>query len=150
MPRLPAAVGGGGGGGGAPAPAGPGAAPAPTAPVISSLAVTRMRSGRAGTFSYSLDKAASVTITIEQVKAGRKIGRVCKKQTRKNRKKRACTFFAPVGKLSQSGAAGRNTLRFSGKLGGRKLKPASTAPRRVAAGAGGKSGPATAKFAVSR
>ena len=52
-----------------------------------------MRSGRAGTFSYSLDKAASVTITIEQVQAGRKIGRVCKKQTRKNRKKRACTLF---------------------------------------------------------
>ena len=61
--------------------------------MISSLAVTRMRSGRAGTFSYSLDKAANVTITIEQVKAGRKIGRVCKKQTRKNRKKRACTLF---------------------------------------------------------
>ena len=109
-----------------------------------------MRSGRAGTFSYSLDKAATVTITIEQVKAGRKIGRVCKKQTRKNRKKRACSFFAPVGKLSQSGAAGRNTLRFSGKLGGQKLKAGLYRATALAAGAGGKSSPATAKFSVTK
>ena len=147
---TPPAAAAGGTGGGAPAPTAPGAAPAPTAPVISGLAVTRMRSGRAGTFSYSLDKAANVMITIEQVKAGRKIGRVCKKQTRKNRKKRACTLFVAIGKLSQSGAAGRNTLRFSGKLGGQKLKAGLYRATALAAGAGGKSGPATAKFVVSR
>ena len=97
----------GGTGGGGPAPGGgTGTGPAPTAPVLSGLAVTRMRSGRAGKFSYSLTKAASVTITIAQATKGRKSGRICKKQTRKNRKKRACTFFASIGKLSQPGAAG--------------------------------------------
>ena len=108
-----------------------------------------MRSGRPGTFSYSLDKAANVTIAIEQVKAGRKIGRVCKKQTRKNRKKRACSLFVPIGKLSQSGATGRNTLRFSGKLGGRTLRAGVYRATALAAGAGGKSSPATAKFTVA-
>jgi len=109
-----------------------------------------MRSGRPGTFSYSLDKAATVTIAIEQAKAGRKIGRVCKKQTRKNRKKRACSLYVAIGKLSQSGVAGRNTLRFSGKLGGQKLKAGPYRATALAAGTGGKSGPATATFKVSR
>ena len=109
-----------------------------------------MRSGRAGTFSYSLDKAASVTITIDQATAGSQDGRICKKQTRKNRKKRACTLFAAIGKLSQPGAAGRNTLRFSGKLGGRKLKPGRYRATAVATAASGKSAPATANFVVSR
>ena len=110
-----------------------------------------MRSGKAGTFSYSLDKAASVTITIEHVKAGRKIGTVCRKQTRKNRKKRACTLFAPVGKLTQAGAAGRNALRFTGKLAGRKLAPGVYRVTAVATGpTGARSTPATTKLAVSR
>ena len=45
---------------------------------------------------------------------------------------------------------GRNTLRFSGKLGGQKLKAGLYRATALAAGAGGKSGPATAKFTVSR
>ncbi len=138
-------------GGGTTAPGTPaGTTPAATAPVISNLAVSRMRSGRPGTFSYSLDKAASVTIAIDQARPGRKDGRTCKKQTRKNRKKRACTFFSAIGKLSQSGPAGRNTLRFSGKLNGGKLKPGRYRATAVGTAAGGKSAPATANFVVSR
>jgi hypothetical protein len=137
-------------GGGTTAPATPGTTPAATAPVISSLTVPKMRSGRAGTFSYSLDKAAKVTIAIDQARPGRKDGRTCKKQTRKNRKKRACTLFAAIGKLSQPGHAGRNTLRFSGKLNGGKLKPGRYRATAVGTAASGKSAPATANFVVSR
>jgi Ca2+-binding RTX toxin-like protein len=138
------------GGGGTTAPATPGTTPAATPPVISILVVPRMRSGRPGTFSYSLDKAASVTIAIDQARPGRKDGRTCKKQTRKNRQKRACILFAAIGKLSQPGAAGRNTLRFSGKLGGGKLKPGRYRATAVGTAASGKSAPATANFVVSR
>jgi hypothetical protein len=110
-----------------------------------------MRTGKPGTFSYSLDKGAAVTITIERVRPGRKVGSACKKQTRKNRKKRRCTMFVPVGRLTQSGAAGRNTLRFGGKLAGRSLPPGVYRATAVATGAGGaKSNPTTANFAVSR
>jgi hypothetical protein len=118
--------------------------------VISGLAVPRLRSGKPGTFSYSLDQAASVAITIERVQAGRKVGSACRKQTRKNRKKRSCTLFAPVGKLSHAGAAGRNTVRFSGKLAGRKLAAGVYRATGVATTAAGKSSPATAKFVVTR
>jgi hypothetical protein len=142
--------GGPGGGGTAPAPSIPGAAPAPSAPALSSLKAPRMRSGRAGTFSYSLDRAAGVTIALERVQRGRRSGNACKKQTRKNRKKRACTFFAPVGKLTQAGKAGRNLLRFPGKLGGRKLKPGVYRATAVATTTGGTSAPATARFTVTR
>jgi hypothetical protein len=155
--RTDGTPGGGGGGGGSGGGSGgggsaPGAAPgpAPRAPIMSGLAVPRLRSGKPGKFSYSLDKAASVVIAIERVQAGRKVGSACKKQTRKNRKQRACTLFTPVGKLSHSGAAGKNTVRFSGKLAGRKLAPGVYRATGVATATAGKSGPATAKFVVSR
>jgi hypothetical protein len=142
----------GGGGGGTPGGGTPGGgtAPAPPPPVLSGLAVPRLRSGKPGTISYSLDKAASVTLTIERVQAGRKAGSACRKQTLKNRKKRPCTLFVPVGKLSHAGVGGRNALRFSGKLAGRKLAAGLYRATGVATNAAGKSSPATAKFAVRR
>ena len=143
-------AGGGSGGGTAPAPSAPGGAPAASAPSLSALKAPRLRTGRAGTFSYSLNRAATVTITLDQARAGRKVGSACKKQTRKNRKKRACTLFAPVGKLTQAGAAGKNSLRFGGKLGGRKLKPGIYRATAVATAAGLKSSPVTTKFTVTR
>jgi len=140
--------GGGSGGGAAPAPA-PGATP-PSAPVLSGLTVKRMRSGKRGTFTYSLDKGAAVTIALARAQRGRKVGRACRKQTRKNRRKRACTSFVSVGKLTHAGAAGRNTLIFRGKLGRRKLAPGSYRATAVATSSGGTSKPVTAKFAVRR
>ena len=140
--------GGGGSGGGTPAP-GPGAT-TPSAPVLSALAVKSMRTGKRGTFSYSLDKAATVVISLARVQKGRKVGRACKKQTRKNRRKRSCTMFVTVGKLTHSGAAGRNTLTFSGRLAGRKLAPGVYRATAVATYSGGASKPVTAKFAVRR
>jgi len=141
-------TGGGGSGGGTPAP-GPGTT-APGAPVLSGLTVKSMRTGKRGTFTYSLDKAAATTITLARMQKGRKVGRACKKQTRKNRKKRSCTMFVTVGKLTQSGAAGRNTLTFSGKLGGRKLAPGIYRATAVATNSGGASKPVMAKFVVRR
>ena len=140
----------GAGGGAAPAPSVPGATPAPSAPSLSALKAPALRTGRAGTFSYALDRAATVTITIDRAQAGRKIGAACKKQTRKNRKKRACTFFAPVGKLTQAGAAGKNNLRFTGKVAGRKLKPGIYRATAVATTSAAKSTPVTTKFTVKR
>jgi hypothetical protein len=109
-----------------------------------------MRTGKRGKFSYSLDKAASVVISLARVRKGRKVGRACRKQTRKNRRKRSCTMFVTVGKLTRSGVAGRNTLAFSGKLAGRKLAPGVYRATAVARNSGGASKPVTAKFAVRR
>ena len=92
-----------------------------------------------------------MSLTIERAGKGRKSGRVCKKETRKNRKKPKCTFFSSVGKLTQAGVAGSNTLRFAGKLAGRALKPGKYRATAVATGPTGlRSAAVTAQFTVTK
>jgi hypothetical protein len=141
---TPSTGGGGGGSGG-------GGGGAVSAPVISGLSAPKLRSGKKGNFKYTLSKSASVSLTIERAGKGRKSGRICKKQTRKNRKKPKCTFYSSVGKLTQAGVGGANTLRFAGKLAGRALKPGKYRATGVATGPTGlRSGPATALFTVTK
>jgi hypothetical protein len=145
--------GGGGGGGGTPAPGpGSGGGGGATGPlVISGLGASKMRKGKPGTFRYTLSRAARVTLTIQRPGPGRKVGASCQKQTRKNRKKRKCTYYAPAGTLTHAGKAGANTVPFSGKPGGKALKPGSYRLTAVAvATTGAKSAPVTAKFTVTR
>ena len=138
----------GSGGGGTPSTGGGGAV---SAPVISGLSAPKLRLGKSGNFKYTLSTSASVTLTIERAGKGRKAGRLCKKETRKNRKKPKCTFYSSVGKLTRAGVAGANTLRFAGKLAGRALKPGKYRVTAVAIGAtGARSGPVTAQFTVTK
>ena len=147
-----ASAGGGGTGGGGPAP-GPGTGGGGTVGplVISGLGASKMRTGKRGTFRYTLTRAARVTFTIQRPGPGRKVGSSCKKQTRKNRKKRKCTYYASVGKLTHAGKPGQNTVPFSGKPGGRALKPGTYRLTAVAeATNGAKSATVTATFKVTR
>ena len=142
---TPSTGGGGGSGGGG------GGGGAVSAPAISGLSAPRLRSGKSGNFKYTLSKSASVSLTIERAGKGRKSGRVCKKETRKNRKKPKCTFYSSVGKLTQAGVAGSNTLRFAGKLAGRALKPGKYRATAVATGPTGlRSAAVTAQFTVTK
>jgi hypothetical protein len=72
---------------------------------------------------YTLSEPARVVFKIEQAVRGRRAGRACRKPTRANRRKLACTRFQRVGAFAQSGHAGANTKPFSGKLGRRVLTP---------------------------
>ena len=67
---------------------------------------------RAGTrISYALDEAARVTFTVKRI-----VTRVVRKRTR--------TRYVPVrGSFADAGEAGGNTIRFSGRMAGRRLKP---------------------------
>jgi hypothetical protein len=119
--------------------------------VISGLSASKMRTGKPGTFRYALTRAARVTFTIQRPGPGRKVGSSCKKQTRKNRKKRRCTYYASVGKLTHAGKPGQNTVPFSGKPGGKALKPGSYRLSAVAeATNGAKSATVTKTFKVTR
>jgi hypothetical protein len=62
------------------------------------------------TFAYTLSEAARVTFG---------------KASRKNRTKKACVRYVKIGSFAQSATAGRNTKKWSGKLGKRALKPGS-------------------------
>ena len=121
------------------------AAPAPppppadvTAPVISSaslssgaFAVNRrgpserpVISAKAGTtFRYSLSEDARVLFTIEQALPGRRSGRSCVKQTRKNRGKRKCTRFQRFGRFAAASKAQSNRKRYSGRIGRKAMRP---------------------------
>jgi TolB protein len=72
------------------------------------------------TISYRLSEKARVTLTFSRRARGRKVGRRCRKPTRKNRTKRRCTRYVKAGTLKFDGKAGTNRVRFQGRLSRRK------------------------------
>jgi hypothetical protein len=115
--RFAVAVASGGGGGGV------------TAARIGSLSlspkkfrVPRSTRGRAATVRFAIDKGAKVTFAVEKATTGRRSGRRCVKQTRRNRKARKCTRYVRVpGTLQRDAGAGTNSFAWNGRLGRTKL-----------------------------
>jgi hypothetical protein len=86
-----------------------------TPPAVSGLSVTN------GEVSYSLSEASTVSFTLEKKFVGRKLGQKCVKKTAKNRKKKKCSTFKPVGAaFAGTGAPGANLVAIPN---GTKLKP---------------------------
>ena len=78
------------------------------------------------TVAYSLSAAATVTFSLERRLPGRKVGKLCLKQTRANRTKKRCTRFKPLkGSFTHSGQAGQSRFKFSGRIAGKSLTPGS-------------------------
>jgi hypothetical protein len=74
--------------------------------------------------TYALSAAAAVQFSVERKLVGRKSGKKCVKETKANKGKKKCPLFKPVkGEFSHSGATGQNVFRFSGRVGGKALKP---------------------------
>jgi Glucodextranase, domain B len=75
-------------------------------------------------FSFTLSEAASVTFTLTDKVAGRRVKGRCVAQTRSNRHKPSCTHTATAGTFSLAGKAGADAVAFSGVLpDGRTLAP---------------------------
>jgi len=128
----------------------PAAAPDRLAPSISraSLSPRRFRVGprrtavatgeakgkvaRGTTIRYRLSEAATVTLRMDRGLSGRKVRlkgspkRRCVAQTQANAKRgnARCTVYRKSGALTAKGAAGARQVKFSGRMGRRKLKPA--------------------------
>ena len=80
-------------------------------PVVSGVSV---KNGKA---TYSLNEAATVTLSLEKKLPGRRLGNKCVKQTPKNKTKKKCPRYKPHGKeIAGTGAAGANTVALP-KLG---------------------------------
>jgi hypothetical protein len=76
------------------------------------------------TFSFALNRSATVTFAFTQVIRGRRGRAGCVAPTRRNRRKPGCRLTATRGALTFLGQSGVNQLRFQGRLaGGRRLKP---------------------------
>ncbi len=76
------------------------------------------------TFSFSLNEQASVSFAFTQQVPGRRVGRNCVAQTKKNRRKHACKRTVTAGTLSFTGHTGTNKVVFQGRVSSsKKLKP---------------------------
>jgi hypothetical protein len=133
--------GGGGSGGGGSGGGGSGGA---TVPVASNLSIspsafraaasgptataTKAKAHPGAKVSYTLNLAATVRFTVAQRVRGRTVGHGktarCTAQTKANRKAHVCTLTVTLpGFFAQTGKVGTNSLHFSGRLNGHKLKP---------------------------
>jgi hypothetical protein len=117
--------------------------------------VVRKKAPRGTKVSFKLNEAAKVRFTVTQRVKGRKVKKgkktACVKPTRKNRKKKSCTRVVTLkGRFTRTGAAGKNSFHFTGRLNRRKLKPGRY--RLVATPtAGGKRGkPTSSRFRIVR
>jgi hypothetical protein len=68
------------------------------------------------TFSLKLSEAATVSFAFAQSLGGRKIGKRCVAQTKRNAKKPRCTRTVTVGTLTFAAKAGKTTVRFGGRV----------------------------------
>jgi hypothetical protein len=143
-------------GGGSPAASGESISPSSfeAAPSGPSAASARRRKYGARV-TYTLNVATEVRFTVQQRQPGRYTGkgrkRRCVVQTRKNAKAKKCTRLVTLrGSFARSGLAGANSFRFTGRLGGKTLKPGTYALVATPM-ANGKAGhAATATFHIKR
>ena len=82
----------------------------------------RRRVKRGTRFRYRLSEAATVKISIFRLTRGRRVGRRCRKATRRRRHRPRCTRSVKKGTLSAPGKAGKNSKFFSGRLRGKALR----------------------------
>jgi hypothetical protein len=104
--------------------------PAITASTMSSSVFQAAGSGPAFTakvgtkVSFSVSEASSVKFTVQRKTTGRRVAGKCRRQTRANRTKRACTRWVAVrGSFTIPAKAGKNSFAFRGRIGGKKLRP---------------------------
>jgi hypothetical protein len=79
--------------------------------------ITGLRVAKGKNISYTLSEAASVSFKLEKKSKGRKVGRKCVKQTKKNKAKKACPLFKQVASFGGPGNAGPNSAAIPRKLG---------------------------------
>ena len=156
------AGGGSGGGTGGGSGGGTGGAGASGTPSIAGLTLSavRFRAARSGpgaiaarrrapigtTISWRDGATATATFVVQRPAKGRISGGRCVKATRANRSHRRCTRWTTVGRFTHADAAGPNTLRFTGRVRGRKLARGRYRLS-VTARAGGDSASAAARIA---
>jgi hypothetical protein len=85
-----------------------------TKPGISGLSVKN------GKVSYRLSEQATVRLKLERKLTGRKVGRKCVKQTKKNKNRKKCPRYKKIKNFNGPGKKGLNKVTLPG---GKKLKP---------------------------
>jgi DNA-binding beta-propeller fold protein YncE len=91
--------------------------------------ITSSTSRKGGLITYQLNVAATVHFVVERSLPGRRQrvnGKLrCEVPTHRNAQAAECVRVVSVGNFTQAGNAGANSLRFSGRLDGKKLPHAT-------------------------
>jgi hypothetical protein len=125
-------------------------------PVLARLAVKPVKllaataaAGKGATISYTLSQPARVAFRVDRALAGRRSRGKCRKPTRRNRRGRPCPRYKRLrGGFERNAVLGANSLRFNGRLGGKRLKAGRYRLVAVASGFAGDSRRATRAFRV--
>jgi hypothetical protein len=111
------------------------------------------RRGRAPdgtTITWMLNDRATVRLSVQKVVAGRRVNGRCVAVTLASKRRgSACTRTVAVGTLKRAAIKGENTVRFSGRVGKRTLRPGRYRITVRATGSGNRTTPAkTLAFTV--
>jgi len=115
-------------------------------PLSGQTAANRHRGGTV--FFFRLDRAATVNIAIQSSAPGRRVGRSCRPDGRRLRKRPHCARTLLIGTLARSAHAGLNRVAFSGRIGRKALKPGRYRAVFTATDAAGASLPRSLSFTV--
>jgi uncharacterized delta-60 repeat protein len=119
------------------------------------LAATRgamfSRRKAGATVTYVDSQAGVTTLTVEKPKAGVRKGKRCVKPPRRpSTRAKRCTRWVAMGSSAHKDVAGKNKLRFTGRVKNRKLAPGRYRLRAVARFAGRAGAPVTTSFRIVR
>jgi hypothetical protein len=113
------------------------------------LLAARAAARKGATISYVLSQPAQVSFRVDHGLLGRRSRGKCRKPTRRNRRSRPCRRYKRMrGGLEQNGVLGSNSLRFSGRISGKRLKAGHYRIVAAASGFAGTSNRATRYFRV--
>lgn len=99
-----------------------GVSPAKFLAALSGASTAAAKTGT--TVRYTLSEAASTTFTVKRLRPGRKRGGRCVKRSGPVPRAERCTRLVVVrGSFVSIGVAGPNRLRFTGRIGGKALRP---------------------------
>jgi hypothetical protein len=161
-PPPPPVTGGGGGSGGSGSTSGGSGGQtgggsqggqAATAPRLTGLGISPKRFAvrKSATIRWTLDRAASLSVRVERVLKGRKVGIRCRPDSKRLRKRSPCTRYVSMGTIKRAAKKGSATLKLARKVGRRTLQPGSYRLVVSATDAkGNRSAPRTLTFTVVR
>jgi len=96
--------------------------PAPSGATIAKAKSKGKKKQKFGTtISYIDSQAATTTFTVVSEAKGRRQGKSCKQPSKANKRGKPCKLLVKKGSFAHVDITGANSLRFSGRLGGKAL-----------------------------
>jgi hypothetical protein len=123
----------------------------PGATAISAAKPKKQKLASGTTFGLIVSEPGRLRITLDQRVKGRRVGRSCRKATAKLRRRKSCTRIVRVGTLTRKLTTTSAKVKFSGRLGRRRLAAGTyTATATVTDAAGNVSAPKSRTLGVRR